>query len=313
MRFDLLSLKLFVAVCESKSISRAAAREHIAASAVSKRISDLEELVKAPLFHRTTKGLEPTASAQALLRHARVVMRDLQQMESELAEHATGLCGRVRIHASVILQHLPRDLANFLAIHGAIRIDLEEGTSQQVVRSVAENAADIGIFGGYLPATGLQILPYRSDKLVAIMPVGHALAERKKVRFAELAEFDLVGPQKGSFLDSLVMKAVGELNLTLKMRIRVNGFETVCSMVEANLGVGLVPERCAKRYVATGQVTAVPLDEEWATRNWKICVRDPASQPPPVRMLVEHLSSKISDAPTRVVKFADAGTRARRG
>src|SRR6202035_3914366 len=113
MRFDLLSLKLFVAVCESKSISRAAAREHIAASAVSKRISDLEELVKAPLFHRTTKGLEPTASAQALLRHARVVMRDLQRMESELAEHATGLCGRVRIHASVstILQHLPRDLA----------------------------------------------------------------------------------------------------------------------------------------------------------------------------------------------------------
>jgi DNA-binding transcriptional LysR family regulator len=314
MRFDLLSLKLFVAVCESKSISRAAAREHIAASAVSKRISDLEELVKAPLFHRTTKGLEPTASAQALLRHARVVMRDLQQMESELAEHATGLCGRVRIHASVstILQHLPRDLANFLAIHSAIRIDLEEGTSQQVVRSVAENAADIGIFGGYLPATGLQILPYRSDKLVAIMPVGHALAERKMVRFAELAEFDLVGPQKGSFLDSLVTKAVGELNLTLKMRIRVNGFETVCSMVEASLGVGLVPERCAKRYVATGQVTAVPLDEEWATRNWKICVRDPASQPPPVRMLVEHLSSKDVVRSTRVVNFADAGSRSRR-
>src|ERR1700721_3428350 len=99
MRFDLLSLKLFVAVCESKSISRAAAREHIAASAGSKRISDLEELVKAPLFHRTTKGLEPTASAQALLRHARVVMRDLQKMESELAGNAPGLCGRGRINA----------------------------------------------------------------------------------------------------------------------------------------------------------------------------------------------------------------------
>jgi DNA-binding transcriptional LysR family regulator len=144
------------------------------------------------------------------------------------------------------------------------------------------------------------------------MPVGHALADRKMVRFAELAEFDLVGPQKGSFLDSLVTKAVGELNLTLKMRIRVNGFETVCSMVEASLGVGLVPERCAKRYVATGQVTAVPLDEEWATRNWKICVRDPASQPPPVRMLVEHLSSKDVVRSTRVVNFADAGSRSRR-
>jgi DNA-binding transcriptional LysR family regulator len=108
------------------------------------------------------------------------------------------------------------------------------------------------------------------------------------------------------------MKAVGELNLTLKMRIRVNDFETVCNMVEASLGVGLVPERCAKRYVAAGQVTAVPLDEKWATRNWKICVRDPASQPPPVRILVEHLSSKDVDPPTRVVNFADAGSRSRR-
>jgi DNA-binding transcriptional LysR family regulator len=313
MRFDLLSLKLFVAVCECKSISRAAAREHIAASAVSKRISDLEEIVKAPLFHRTTKGLEPTASAQALLRHTRVVMRDLLQMEYELAEHATGVCGRVRIHASVstILQHLPKDLAHFLAQHSAIRIDLEEGTSQQIVRSVAENAADIGIFGGYLPAAGLQVLPYRSDKLVSIMPVGHPLASRRKVKFAELAEFDLVGPQKSSFLDSLVMRAAAELNIALKMRIRVNGFETVCSMVEANLGVGLVPERCAKRYIATGQLTSVPLDESWATRHWKICVRDSSSQPPPVRMLVQHLSSKTDDDPSRVVSFADAESRSR--
>src|SRR5258707_12264339 len=95
-RFDLLSLKLFVAVCESKSISRAAAREHIGASAVSKRISDLEGPVKAPLFHRTTKGLDPTASAQALLRHARSAIGDLQRLESELPEHATRPSGRVR-------------------------------------------------------------------------------------------------------------------------------------------------------------------------------------------------------------------------
>jgi hypothetical protein len=73
---------------------------------------------------------------------------------------------------------------------------------------------------------------------------------------------------------------------------------------------GSVPERCAKRYVASGSTASH--DEEWATRNWKICVRDPASQPPPVRILVEHLSSKDADRPTRVVNFADAGTRTRR-
>jgi DNA-binding transcriptional LysR family regulator len=297
MRFDLLSLRLFVAVCEQQSIARAAEREHIAASAVSKRISDLEDLVRAPLFHRTPKGLELTPSAHALLHHARIVMRDLLQMESELADHAKGVCGQVRIHASVstIVQHLPQDLRDFLSRHAAIRIDLEEGTSQEVVQAVADNAADIGIFGGCLPLAGLIVLPYRSDNLVAIVPAGHPLSSKTSVKFADLVDYDLVGPQKGSFLDSLVLRAATDLGQPLSMRIRVNGFETVCSMVEAHLGVGLMPEKCARRYIASGRLAAVPLDEDWATRHWKICVRDVASLPAPVRLLVKHLSPDLEE------------------
>jgi DNA-binding transcriptional LysR family regulator len=310
MRFDLLSLKLFVAVCENQGIARAAERENIAASAVSKRIADLEGLLKSSLFYRTPKGLELTASAHALLHHARIVMRDLAQMESELADHAKGVCGQVRIHASVstIVQHLPQDLRNFLSVHEAIRVELEEGTSQEIVHSVAENAADIGIFGGYRPMAGLRVLPYRSDTLVAILPIGHPLSDRPSVKFAALVDYDLVGPKKGSFLDSLVQSAAADLNHALNLRIRVNGFETACSMVEAQLGIGLVPESCADRYVAAGRLASVPLDEAWATRHWKICVRD-ASLPPPVRLLVEHLSPKAEELRGRVVQMAGAPRR----
>jgi DNA-binding transcriptional LysR family regulator len=311
MRFDLLSLKLFVAVCEERSIAHAADREHIAASAVSKRISDLEGLLKASLFRRVPKGLELTPSAHALLSHARVVMGDIAQMESELADHAKGVCGEVRVHASVstIVQHLPRDLRDFLSAHEAIRIEVEEGTSQQVVKAVAENASDIGIFGGCQPEPGLRVLPYRSDTLVTIMPVGHPLSDRASVKFADLIDYDLVGPRKGSYLDSLVLRAAADLNRVLKLRIRVNGFETVCSMTEAQLGVGLVPEYCAKRYAAAGRVVAIPLDEHWATRDWKICVRDVVSLPPPVRLLVEHLSQEPKKQSGRVIQMTGSGRR----
>ena len=80
MRIDLFSLQLFLRVCEEKSIARAADLEHIAASAVSKRISDLETRVRIKLFHRTSKGLEPTSAAQSLIHHARVLMRDVNQL-----------------------------------------------------------------------------------------------------------------------------------------------------------------------------------------------------------------------------------------
>ena len=296
MRFDLLSLQLFVAVCEEQSIARAADRENIAASAVSKRISDLEGRLNTPLFHRSSKGLELTAAAHALLHHSRVLMRDLKQMEIELAHHASGVSGQVRVYASVstIIQHLPTDLREFLATHSAIRIDLQEGTSQQAVEAVAENAADIGVFGGVVPRQGLRIIPYRADRLVLLAHVDHPLSSRSSVNFADLTEYDMVGPSKGSFLDSLVLRAASELSRPLKMPIRVNGFETVSSMVEAQLGVGLVPEGCAARYVAGGKLAAVKLDEPWAIRQWNICVQDSQSLPPPVKLLLKHLTDGAS-------------------
>jgi DNA-binding transcriptional LysR family regulator len=293
VRFDLLSLQLFVAVCEEQSIARAADREHIAASAVSKRISDLEVRLNTPLFHRNSKGLELTAAAYSLLHHSRVLMRDLKQMEIELAHHASGVSGQVRVYASVstIIQHLPSDLRAFLADHSAVRIDLQEGTSQQAVEAVAENAADIGVFGGVVPRAGLRIIPYRADRLVVLVHVEHPLATRSAVTFEDLSAHDLIGPSKGSYLDSLVLRAASELSRPLKMPVRVNGFETAFSMVEAQLGVGLVPEACAARYVASGKVAALRLEESWALRQWNICVQEGHTLPPPVRLLLKHLTN----------------------
>lgn len=294
MRIDFITLKLFVAICEHRSISRAADAESIAASAVSKRISLLESLLNVSLFSRTNKGLELTPAAHALLQHARIVLQDVSQLESELFDYATGIRGQIRLHASVstIVQYLPTDIRDFLADHPAVQIELEEGLSQEVLRAVSENAADVGVFGGTAPMPGLQVLPYRSDRLVVLMPDDHPLCGALKVTFAEIAEFDLVGPQKGSYLNALVLRAAANLAKPLRLRIRVNGFETIRSMVEAKLGIGLVPEHHAARYVSAAPLRAVPLDEDWAVREWSICVRDAPSLPPPVQLLVKHLASR---------------------
>jgi DNA-binding transcriptional LysR family regulator len=294
MRFDLLSLKLFIVVCEQQSISRTADLEHIAASAVSKRISDLEQIVKAPLFHRSQKGLDLTPAAHALLHHARIVLRDLRQMEDEMLDHAKGRRGDVRLSASssTVVQHLPADLSDFLTQHPAIRVAIEEALSRNVIQAVSDHAADIGIFGGNLPAPGLHVVPYRSDRLVVIMPNDHPLCGSDHLTFAEMAEYDLVGPQIGSCLDSLMMRAAADLGRPLRLRIRVNGFEPAASMVEAKLGIALVPEYNAARYAAIGTLVSATLDETWAVRHWKICTRELTSLPPPVKLLLQHLGSR---------------------
>lgn len=295
MRFDLLTIELFVAACEEASIAKAAERENIAASAVSKRISDLEARLKTPLFHRGAKGLELTPAGHTFLYHSRLVLRDLRQMEVGLAHHGKGLSGQVRVFGSVstIIQHLPADLREFLSLHPSIRVELEEGTSKQAVDAVAENAADVGVFGGVMPRPGLRIYPYRTDRLVVLVPADHALAARGSIRFEELADHQMVGPMQGSFLDSLVMRAAADLSRPLTMPIRVNGFETVAAMVEANLGVGLVPEECGARYLGGGKIRMCLLDEPWGTRQWNICVQESNSQPA-VEMLVNHLRHSVA-------------------
>src|SRR5437868_6012439 len=166
-RTYLTSQHLSVAVCELGSIGKAAEREFIAASAISKRLADLESTLGAPLLYRHTRGVDLTPAGESLLHHARSVLFSLDKMQGELSEYADGVRGHVRVHASIsaIVQFLPEDLGSFVKEHGQVKIDLEEHLSSEVIRAVQEGGADLGICNTALLAPGheLQTLPYRQD------------------------------------------------------------------------------------------------------------------------------------------------------
>lgn len=294
MRIDLLTLKLFVAVFEEQSLAKAAERERIVPSAISKRIADLEQVLKVELFQRRRTGLLPTPAGHALMHHARMLLRNLSQMESELGEYAQGVRGNIRIYANIsaLVQYLPEDLSSFLALHPMVKIDLEEATSPVTIRAVADGLAEIGIYGANVPAPGLTILPYRRDHLIVIVPRDHPLNERKSVRLADVLPFDLVGVQKNSSIDTLVMKAAADLDMPVKLRIRVSGFDAVSRMVQAGLGVALIPDSVAQNYMPTMAINAIKLDEEWAARQINVCVRDTAALTGAASLLLRHLTKK---------------------
>ena len=229
-RHDLLTLALFIAVVEEQSIAAAAEREHIAASAVSRRISELEAMLEAELFTRHSKGIVLTEAGTALLHHARTIHGAVAVMEAEFRDFARGLRGLIRVAAnkSAIMETLPVELAGFLASHPLIRIDLEEGISPHIVQQVASNTADIGIYGGNIPAPGLQIVPYRKDELIVVVPIDHPLAGRTSLGFATLLEHDFVCLEKGSSIETLCRRAASDLDSEVKVRVRVGSFEAHC-------------------------------------------------------------------------------------
>lgn len=291
MRLDPTSLKLFVSVVEEGTIAAAADREHIAAAAVSKRIGDLESVLRTQLLVRTNKGIEPTAAGVTLVNLARRALHELDDIVVQMSEYASGVRGHVRVFANIsaITQFLPGEIKTFLAQYPQVQIHLEEKISTVATKAVAENAADIGIFTSGPHPTDLDTFPYHADRLVLIAPKGHPLAARKRVRFVETLEHDYVGLHTGSAINLQLMKAASELDRSLRLGIQVTSYDALCMMVNAGLGVGLLPEAVARHHLRTLSIAAVQLDEPWAARELRICVRAFDALPVAARLLVNHL------------------------
>jgi len=298
-RLDLVSLSLFLHVVRSGSISKGALALNLAVGAASKRISDLEAAVGAELLERHSRGITPTAAGDALAHHAQRILGDVNLLAAELRDHAKGIVGVARLWAntSAITQFLPGDIAAFSRATPAIRIELAELNSGEIVMGVLEGRADIGIFADRTPALGLQLMPYREDRLVLVVPAGHVLARRRALRFEEAVEFDFVSLSHGTSLAQRLQAETEAMGQRLKLRIQVRSFDAMCQMVAAGLGVAVLPADAVRALVRSLNLRQIPLQDPWARRQLLIGVRDLEALPRHARMLVEHLAASPRQQP----------------
>ena len=307
-RIDLTSLQLYVAVCELGSIGRAAEREFIAASAISKRLSDLEATLGTPLLYRHARGVDLTPAGESLLHHARSVLYSLEKMQGELSEYADGVRGHVRVHANIsaIVQFLPEDLGAFRRDHEAIKIDLEEHLSTEVLRAVHEGAADLGICHASDGGNDLQSLPYRHDRLVLIVPADHPLASCNAIAFADSLDYDHVGLHTNSSIYVATRQAALDAGRSIKLRIHVTGLDAMCRMIENGLGIGVMPGHAFElmRGGIGQRLVSIALTDDWARREIRLVARDFSTLPVAARALVSHLQASGADSEQEMLGLA---------
>lgn len=291
MRYDLTSLEIFVAVADTGNITRAADQQHLAVSAISKRIAELEDLTGSPLLVRHARGVSLTPAGQSLLHYARQMLQLVDRMHGELCEYAGGLKGVVRLHASTsaLVEFLPPELQSFMARFPKVRLQIEERTGGAIVRAVSDGSADIGILGDHTPIGGLHSIPYHTDRLALGVPVGHPLAQHNCVDFAAALSSDFVGPHAESTLWQLISRAAQAANVVLEPRIQVSSFECMCLLVEAGLGVALLPAQVLESRAAAGRLKVVGLNDAWSKRQLVIVARELDSLPLTTRALIDHL------------------------
>ena len=245
-------------------------------------------------------SLTLTPAGESLLHHARTVLFGLERMQGELSEYAEGVRGHVRVHANIsaIFQFLPEDLGTFAREHSQIKIDLQEHLSPDVLHAVQEGATDLGICNtGNHGASALQSRPYRTDKLVLVVPQGHILSARNAIHFEEILDWDIIGLHAGSSISLSMRAAAAKAGRPLRQRIQVTGLDAMCRMIDNGLGVGLLPDRAFALMHGVGRLQAVPLQDAWAQRELRLVARDFDALPVTARLLAEHLATPTPTAP----------------
>lgn len=291
MRFDLTTLNLILAIEQTRSITGGAEREHLALAAASKRVSDLEARLGVQLFERHARGVEPTEACRALVRHIRTLQATLHELESEVVEFAHGIKGHLRIAANAgsIAECLPVDLAAFSQAHPQIRISLEDLTSAEVQAAVAEGRADVGIFTAPLLDNRLETWTYRQSRLAVLVPSAHPLAQQSFVSFDDLLDYDLIGLHAGAAAQELMREQAQARGRTLNARLQVRGFDAIAQLVEAGLGVAVLPEAPADRFAKVFDVKRLRLEETWAQRDYVLGVAPQQRLPTVLQRFVDAL------------------------
>jgi DNA-binding transcriptional LysR family regulator len=291
MRFDLADLNLFRHVVEAGSITGGAERANLALAAASTRVRNMEEALGAALLVRGRQGVTPTPAGRTLLAHARAILRQAERLREDLGAYAGGLAGQIRVlcNTNALTEFLPEALSSFLAAHPQVSVDLEERLSDDIVGLIAEGVADIGIVAATVDISTLETFPFRKDRFVLVVARDHPLAERKRIAFTQVLQHDFVGLDRASALQRFLADKAANSGRSLRLRVQMRSFDSVCRLVECRVGIGIVPETTARRLSSTMAIAVVALTDPWAERDLTICIRSLAALPIYARQLVQHL------------------------
>ncbi|WP_108610475.1 LysR family transcriptional regulator [Aminobacter sp. MSH1] len=297
MHYDLVDLRLMIAVMEERGIAAGARKANLSVSALSERIKELEHNVGAQLFHRGARGTAPTPAGIEFASRARAILLQVARLDQTISSWQQRHEGEVRmlINSNAIASFLPDAIAGFMARHPSITVNLREALSSEVLQAVRAGEADIGIAAiGSMPHDDLRLHRFRQDRLVLVAPTGHWLSANEKVSLLDCLDEPFVGLDDGAAIQKYLSSHAARMGRVLQPRIKLRSFESVCRMVASGVGITIVPESVVTNEMLANGISAIPMSDDWASRELCICLPGEAALNPIVDQLVKDLKEYSS-------------------
>jgi len=220
-------------VARAGSIRKAAEQLHVTASAVNRRVMDLEEELGAPLFERRARGVQLTAAGELFVRYIREQSGDVERMKSQIEDLKGLRRGTVRIACSqaLALDFLPREIAAYRAKFPLVHFEVKVFDHEQAMAALAAYEVDLVLV--FRPAFLASFQPLMSlrQRLVALMAPDHPLAARKKIRLSDCVGYPVALAERSLGGRQLLAEVLARSNLRFEIAAESNSFEFLRGMV----------------------------------------------------------------------------------
>jgi len=273
---ELRQLRYLLALAEERHFTRAAEREHIAQPAMSQQIRRLEDETGLALVQRTTRRVALTDAGELLVARARRILAEVDAAQTELE----GLRGLHTGHVTVGAMHTmgPVDVSLVLAIfherHPGVELTVREQSSEELAEMLRVDELDLAFLSvtERIESHGLGLQQLVCEELVAVLPTGHRLGRRRRIRMAELSGESFISYREGSRLRELLVSAGRAAGFEPRVTLESNESQRIRRLVERRLGVAILPRSDAESPGAA--IAIVALTSPALTRDITLAWRE---------------------------------------
>ena len=271
---ELAELRVFLRVAAERSFSRAAMKLHRTQPAVSQAVRRLEEAVGERLFDRTTKDATLTDAGRLLRDYADRLLRLSEEAEAAVKELRDLRRGRVLIGVIEASGHVVLPLIQrFRDAHPLVHVDVRRIPARQLGAEVAQGSLDFGVltFQPAEPRLGSVVLGH--DELVMLVHPSHPLARAREVTLAECGRQTVIAHNDPSHVRDRVLRLFEQHHIPANILVSLPSLEGIKRAVAMQMGVALLPRRCAESEIARGDLVALKVPEIRLRRQVRLVYR----------------------------------------
>lgn len=297
LHITMRQLQVFEAVAKHLSFTRAAEELHLTQPAVSIQVRQLSMLLDMPLFEQLGKKIYLTEAGHTLLKHSRIMVSQLNEIESDINLLRGVDGGRLKICiASTVNYFAAQLLARFCEVHKDIKISLEVINRQELIKRLEDNVPDLVLMGAPPEELDIKAISFMDNPLIVISSPSHPMAGRKKIPIKELTGETFVMRESGSGTRQAMQRVFDAHDVKPKPGIMVSGNEIVKQSVQAGLGLAVVSVHTVKLELELKRLVSLDIQKFPVLRKWYIVYRRGKQLSPTATVFMNFVLSETTEA-----------------